>query len=121
VVVVQGNASTTAVAVAAGNTNKKVKLSKQPHDLYTLWREYQFGLHGQKPAKDYTTTERGENKSNYCRHKRFWSVVEVMIRWGDTCDTAIDKIYAAHGNNMSMTNILNAMGNNSRKNVHQFE
>ena len=110
------------MAVAADTSTKKVlKLSKQPCDLYTLWREYQFGLHGQKPAKDYTTTERGANKCTYCRRKRFWSIVELMVRRGETCDTAIDRIYAAYGNTMSVTNILHALGNDSRDGIHRFE
>ena len=35
-------------------------------------------------------------------------IVKLMIRWGDTCDTAINKIYSAYGNTMSMTHSLNA-------------
>ncbi len=117
-VVAQGNVSVADDAVTS--TNKKVKLAKQPRDLHTLWKEYQFGLNGHKPAKDYTASERGANKWNYCRRKRFWSVVELMIKQGETFDSAIDRIYAAYGKNMSVTKILNALGNDSRDGVHRF-
>jgi hypothetical protein len=36
-----------------------VKLSKCPRNLYALWEEYKFGLNGQKPAKKFTSRERG--------------------------------------------------------------
>ena len=97
-----------------------IKLSKNPRDLYTLWKEYQFGLHGQKPAKDYTTAERGANKCNYCRRKRFWSVVELMIRQGETCDTAIDRIYTVYGRYMSVTKVLKELGNDLRAGINRF-
>lgn len=97
-----------------------IKLSKNPRDLYTLWKEYQFGLHGQKPAKDYTMAERGANKCIYCRRKRFWSVVELMIRQGETCDTAIDRIYTVYGRYMSVTKVLKELGNDSRAEIHRF-
>ena len=37
-----------------------VKLSKNPKDLYTVWTEWEFGLNGMKPARDFTIHERGK-------------------------------------------------------------
>ncbi|KAF0729200.1 hypothetical protein Ae201684P_010677 [Aphanomyces euteiches] len=37
----------------------KVQLSKRPRDLYELWKEYEFGLGGNKPAKHFTEKEHG--------------------------------------------------------------
>ena len=36
-----------------------MKLYKNPKDLHTLWKEWEFGLNGVKPAKDFTYHERG--------------------------------------------------------------
>ena len=40
-----------------------VKLSKYPKDLYTVWKEWEFGLKGAKAAKDFTYHERGGTSS----------------------------------------------------------
>ena len=37
----------------------KYSLSKRPKDLNQLWREYQFGIAGRAPAKDFTPAQRG--------------------------------------------------------------
>jgi hypothetical protein len=63
-----------------------VKLSNQPPDLYVLWREYEFGLKGQKRARDYTSAERGANKASFCHRKKFWELVDLLIRRGSNSD-----------------------------------
>ena len=65
-------------------------LLKCPRMLNDLWREYEVGMCGNKPAKDFTPHEREET---YCRRKVFWHKVEELIRAGFTADEAIDKIY----------------------------
>ena len=82
------------------------KLYRSPKSLYDLWQEYQFGLNGEKPAKDFSSTERGKNKSMYCRRKVFWDVISTLIRAGYTSDTAIDKVYQVYGRGTSVTSIL---------------
>ena len=52
-------------------TSSGVKMSKNPKILYTVWKEWEFGLNGVKPAKDFTYHERGANNFNYCWHKVF--------------------------------------------------
>jgi hypothetical protein len=37
------------------------KLSKQPRDLFVLWREFDVGLDGGKAVRDFTSSERGAN------------------------------------------------------------
>ena len=39
-----------------------VKLSKNPRDLYVVWKEWEFGLNGTKQSKDFTIHERGANR-----------------------------------------------------------
>ena len=81
-------------------------LYRSPKSLYDLWQEYQFGLDGQKPAKEFNSRERGKNKSMYCRRKVFWDVVKNLINAGYTSDTAIDKVYQVYGRSTSVTSIL---------------
>ena len=83
-----------------------VKLYKNPRTLFDLWQEYEFGISGTKPAKEFTRAERGENKSLYCRRNVFWQLMVQMINAGHTSDSAIDKIYIVYGSSLSVTNIL---------------
>ena len=82
------------------------QLYRSPKSLYDLWQEYQFGLNGEKAAKDFSSRERGKNKSMYCRRKVFWDVISTLIRAGFTSDTAIDKVYQVYGRGTSVTSIL---------------
>ena len=82
------------------------KLSRSPKTLFDLWHEYQFGLNGCKPAKDFTLEERGKVKSVYCRRKVFWDVVASLVNAGHTSEVAIDKVYACYGRVKSVTTIL---------------
>jgi len=77
-----------------------------PKNLYDLWKEYEFGLDGRKPAKNLTSTERGKCKSSYSRRKIFWDLVENMVRKGHTSLVAIDRVYRVYGISMSVNTIL---------------
>ena len=86
-------------------------LSPTPRTLAELWEEYQFGIGGRKPAKDWTATERGNRihgiKQKYYRRKFVWWTMEELIRRGDTRNTAINKIRTAYGWRCSVTQIIN--------------
>jgi len=82
------------------------KLYKSPRTLFDVWQEYQFGINGEKPAKEFTHEERGKNKCMYCRRKVFWDTVSNLVRAGHTSDVAIDKVYEAYGRSTSVTRIL---------------
>ena len=84
----------------------KAKLYRSPKTLFDLWHEYQFGLNGCKPAKDFTLEERGKVKSVYCRRKVFWDVVASLVNAGHTSEVAIDKVYACYSRGKSVTTIL---------------
>ena len=72
-------------------------LIRCPRDLYTLWQEYEFGIGGRKPARQFTPQERGKVKVQYSRRKCAWNVIERLIRSGYTAQTACDKIYEVYG------------------------
>ena len=102
----------------AQDSVRVARLSKCPRDLYCLWKEYEFGLDGKKPAKDYTAVERGQCKYAYSRRKCFWEVIEKLIRRGYTSDTACDKVYSIYGRNSSVTKVLLAIRKDRQQGGH---
>ena len=82
---------------------------KCPRMLNDLWRECEFGMCGNKPAKDSTPHERGQVKVTYCPMKVFWDKVAKLIRAGFTADEALDKNYRAFGERLSVSAILTKM------------
>ena len=70
-------------------TNVRAKLYRGVKNLYDLWHEYEFGLSGNKPAKYFTSQERGKCRFIYCRRKVFWDVVKSFINTVQSSDTAI--------------------------------
>ena len=81
-------------------------LSQSPSNLRELWNEWEFGLFGNKAAKDFTPAERGKYKYKYCRRKRAWDLINKMTSKGMHVDDAIEKIYDALGRNRTITQLL---------------
>lgn len=82
-------------------------LSPTPRNLYVLWQEYYVGVDGRKPAKDFSSRERGgTHKVTYCRRKKFWQLVVQLIHSGSSADDACKKIYNAYGHDATVTSIL---------------
>jgi len=52
-------------------------LLKCPRMLNDFWREYEFGMCGNKPAQDFTPHERGRVKVTYCQRKVFWGSLQI--------------------------------------------
>ena len=95
--------------IAYGST-----LCKCPTSLFILWQEYEFGVGGRKPAKNFNAQERGRVKFNYCLRKHFWDLMNSMIRHGYTFNVAIDKIYSVYDRRNSATKILRAIQNDAK-------
>ncbi len=91
-------------------------LSSNPKNLFVLWQEYEFGISGRKPARDFTAKQRGKTKHKYFRRKAFWEVVAEMVRGGMMAEAAIDRVYLVYGRNKSITKILNKMINDKKRN-----
>ena len=96
--------------------NVSCSLSKCPRTLYALWNEYEFGVNGQKAAKNFTSRERGASRFTYSRRKVFWDKVRELVRAGHTSLTAIDLISNVY-RNKSVTQIINAMLKDKRRNT----
>ncbi|KAG6623923.1 uncharacterized protein IUM83_02063 [Phytophthora cinnamomi] len=106
------------VTAGVGAVRRVVRLAKRPRDLFQLWHEYEFGLNGTKPAKEFTRAERGANKFAYSRRKAFWDSVAYLVRAGLTSDVAIDRIYAAYGRQRPVTAILTALRRDKKNGGH---
>ena len=94
------------------------RLSRCPKTLFNLWHEFQCGLSGCKPVKEFSLAERGKSKSVYCRRKVFWDVTAKLVNAGHTSKVAIDKVYACYGRNTSVTKILLKMVQDRRTGEH---
>ena len=79
-----------------------VKLSRNLKDLYTVWKEWELGLNGMKPTRDFTIHEIGANRFAFSQRKNRWDTVTRMIAHGFTSDTAIDRIYVVYGRGKSV-------------------
>ena len=88
---------------------RRADLSTCPRTLPDLWQEYTMGIGGRKPARDFTTSERGAVKFKYCRRKVFWDCVSRHVNAGFTSDTAIDKIKSVYGERLSVYRVLELM------------
>jgi hypothetical protein len=94
------------------------KLSKCPRSLFDLWKEYEFGFHGCKAAKDWNASERGADRFKYYKRNVFWVQVSEMVRAGHSADRAIDLIYRAYGSNLSVTKIIKKMIEDKKRGGH---
>ena len=81
-------------------------LSKNPRSLYTLWHEFEFGIAGRKPAKFFSSRDRGANRFTYSKRKTFWDLVVKMVDRGRSANDAIDYIYRYYGFKESVSNII---------------
>lgn len=92
-----------------------------PKDLWTLWDEYEFGLNGQKPAREFTAVERGAHKYTYSRRKVLWDALLFMInKRGYTSENAIKRVYSVYGRGSSVTHILNLMVKDRQNGINKF-
>ena len=89
------------VVVVGGGT-----LSPLPRTLYDLWVEYQTGIGGRKPAREFTAQERGADKYRFYRRKHVWDIVTNLVNAGVQARVAVDRIYSHYGANSSVTKII---------------
>jgi hypothetical protein len=112
--------------VAAGNANRNhipygSTLSPTPRTINLLWLEYETGIGGRKPARDFSREERGRVKHKYHRRKVVWDCISQLIRAGLTADVACDRIYQVYGVSTPVTTIINNMKRDARNGtLHQL-
>lgn len=109
-----------------GNANQnhvpyQSTLSPTPRTIHSLWLEYETGIGGRKPARDFTREERGRVKHKYHRRKVVWDCVSRLIRAGLTANVACDRIYQVYGVSTPVTRIINNMKRDARNGtLHQL-
>lgn len=93
-------------------------LSRHPKDLHVLWREYQFGLDGRKPARQFTSVEKGKVSSVYSKRNKVWKLIDGLIRRrNEDYRVIIDSIYAVYGH-ISVTDIIKKIQRDEKNGGH---
>ena len=104
-----------------GNTNSRAqrgrqwpKLAPNIRDLMVLWHEWEYGIGGRKPAKDWTAQERGGGgckkvKQMYHRRKNIWRIQLLLINKGRSIQAANALIEQTYGSRLSLTAISQAI------------
>ena len=94
---------------------QKIPLINCPQTLGILWLEYEFGIGGNKPAKQFSAQERGMVKFTYSLQKPFWLLVERLIRHKYTNATAIAKIEDVSMRGRRINSHNSFQGNSNRR------
>ena len=94
-------------------------LSSNPRSLHELWREYEFGIDGRKPARLFTRAEKnirsGGIKQKYYRRNTIWSTIQRMVSNGHTHQAAIARIRDVYGVGASITQIIDRIIRDKRQ------
>ena len=90
------------------------KLAPNIRDLMVLWNEWEYGVGGRKPAKDWTAQERGGGgdkkvKQMYHRRKNIWRIQLLLINKGRSIQSANALIERTYGARLSLTAISQAI------------
>ena len=68
-------------AAVGGGDQRPAVLGRCTKTIGEIWEEYQNGIGGRKPARDFTTRERNRkaNKSKYHRRNAIWKCMERLL------------------------------------------
>jgi hypothetical protein len=94
------------------------KLSSCPRNRLLLWKEYLYGLEGNKAAKNFTSVVRGHVEFKFCRRKCFWEVMVKLYNAGFTDLSSNDKVHQAYVMKLSVSAILALMMKNRKVGGH---
>ena len=86
--------------------------------LEFLWDEYQNGIGGRKPAREFTRAERGRCKAVYSQRKPFWVCMERQMNRGDTVLTALNRINSIYSVFGSVPKMLIAIRRDEKRGGH---
>ena len=84
----------------------RYSLSGCPKTLNQLWVEYDRGIGGRAPAKNFTSIQRGKVTKTYYKRNLVWRCIATLIRSGHTAESACANIYSTYGESLSVTNIM---------------
>mmetsp|Transcript_36970 Transcript_36970/g.89819 ORF Transcript_36970/g.89819 Transcript_36970/m.89819 type:complete len:692 (-) Transcript_36970:70-2145(-) len=93
-------------------------LSGNPRSLNELWQEYQHGIDGHKPARNFTARERNSSrqmKQKFYRRKQVWDTISRLVANGHTVQFAIERIKQVYGQSVSVSKIINGIIRDKRQ------
>jgi len=96
----------------AGVGPAEATLSGNPKSLNELWQEYQHGIDGHKPARNFTARERNSSrqmKQKFYRRKQVWDTISRLVANGNTVQFAIERIKQVYGQSVSVSGIINGI------------
>ncbi|KAG7372893.1 hypothetical protein IV203_033617 [Nitzschia inconspicua] len=101
-------------APEAGGPIGATTLAPTLKTLQEMWREWQFGIGGRKPAKDFTPPQERGNptgciKQTYYRRKCVWLILRHLIDNGHNISGAINIMKETYGQNVSVTDMQKAI------------
>jgi hypothetical protein len=85
------------------------RLVRKPTSVLQLWQEYKVGLNGNKPAQQFTMSERNSSrdlKQIWHRRNKVWALIERMIQRGFSAEIAIHRIEQVYGSNITITALV---------------
>ena len=100
-----------------GQDTRQAILCSKPKMFSILWDEYQNGIGGRLPAKEFTRQQRGGCKAVYSARKTFWDCMERLIDNGLTVQSALARINTVYHDG-SITQKLIALRKDERKGGH---
>ena len=83
-------------------------LAPMPRHLIVLWREFEIGLDGRKPARRFTISDRNRSQTTrqtYYRRNVIWQLMKRQIASGLSISQAAAEIRAIYGATTSITKI----------------
>jgi hypothetical protein len=89
-------------------------LAPNIRDLMVLWNEWEYGIAGRKPAKDWTSQESGGGGNNnikqmYHRRRNIWRVQQHLVNKGRSIQSANALIEQTYGAKLSITALSEAI------------
>lgn len=83
-------------------------LCENPKTLYVLWQEYMYGIHGRKPAREFTKQDKAAVRARYSQRRVIWDQINKLMRSKHryTANEAIEKIYSVYGIRTPVTVII---------------
>ena len=80
----------------------------------TLWNEWEYGIGGRKPAKAWTSVERGAGgntkvKQMFHRRHNVWRIQQLLVNKNRSIGSANALIERTYGSNLSITDISKAI------------
>ena len=87
--VIRNDGNDNAMFGAAPRPSRPAQLSRNVNSLGALWDEWLIGLNGNKPAKDFTSRERGANRHKYSKRLHVWRCISRHVGAGLSAEVAI--------------------------------